>query len=90
MKKVNVTLSIEDEKLEALEHYAKKANTGVQKQMDEALKKLYEEIVPQEVREYLDSKSTRSKRAPGNPQPKASAKCGQQTQKKEAVEHGQS
>lgn len=57
MEKVNITLSFEDEKLEALDFYAKKENSNVQKKLDEALRRLYEDTVPEAVREYLDGKA---------------------------------
>lgn len=76
MKKVNITLTIDDEKLGALEFSLQKAGTTVQKKMDEALRQLYEETVPEPVREYLDARTApaRPKRptkpaAPKNPAP---------------------
>ena len=50
MSKIEVTLTFDDEKLEALEFYLRKENGTVQKRMDEALRKLYEEMVPEAVR----------------------------------------
>ena len=58
MKKVNITLAFDDERLDALEFSLRKENTNVQSRMDEALKLLYEKTVPEPVREYLDSKAT--------------------------------
>jgi len=58
MKKVNITLAFDDEKLDALEFSLRKENTSVQSRMDEALQLLYEKTVPEPVREYLDSKAT--------------------------------
>lgn len=57
MKKVNITLAFDDEKLDALEFSLHKENSTVQSRMDEALKQLYEKTVPEPVREYLDSKA---------------------------------
>lgn len=68
MKKVNITIAFDDEKLDALEFSLRKENTTVQSRMDEALKQLYEKTVPEPVREYLDSKA-----APV-PKPKRSSK----------------
>ena len=68
MKKTSITISFEDEKLDALEFSLKKENTSVQAKMDEALRQLYERTVPEPVREYLDSRA-----APSNssrPRPK--------------------
>lgn len=72
MKKVNITLTFEDEKLDALEFSLKKENASVQAKMDEALRQLYEETVPGPVREYLDSKSAPS--GASRPRPKRPAK----------------
>lgn len=58
MKKVNITLSFDDERLDALEFSLKKENASVQQRMDDALSKLYENTVPEPVREYLDSRTT--------------------------------
>ena len=56
MTKSEITLTFEDEKLEALEYALRKERTTVQKQMDEALRQLYETKVPEAVRDYLDNK----------------------------------
>ena len=56
MKKVNITLTFDEDKLDALEFSLKKENSSVQSRMDDALKRLYEQTVPEPVREYLDSK----------------------------------
>lgn len=57
MKKVNIAIVFDDEKLDALEFTLRKENTSVQARMDEALKQLYEKTVPEPVREYLDSRT---------------------------------
>ena len=58
MKKVEITLSFDEEKLEALELVLRKEKTTVKKKLDEALVQLYEQSVPEPVREYLESKSS--------------------------------
>ena len=79
MKKINITLVFDDEKLDALEFSLKKENATVQERMDDALKKLYEKTVPEPVREYLDSKvqpaPAKAKRPakPAAPKPQALA-----------------
>ena len=75
MDKEEVKLSFDSEKMEALTFYLKKENTTVQKKMDEALRLLYEQTVPEPLREYLDAKSapTRPKRPPRPSQPKTAA-----------------
>ena len=57
MQKTEITLSFDGEKLDALEFYLKKENTTVQKRMNEALTELYERIIPEAVREFLDRKA---------------------------------
>ena len=54
MQKSEIALSIDGEKLDALEYYLKKENATVQKRMNEALMELYERTVPDAVREFLD------------------------------------
>ena len=73
MEKNEIMLSFDSEKMEALVFYLKKENTTVQKKMDEALRLLYEQTVPEPLREYLDAKSApaRPKRPPRPSQPKA-------------------
>ena len=69
MKKTNITLTFDDDKLDALEFSLRKEHSSVQSRMDDALKQLYEQAVPEAVREYLDSKA-----APA-PKPKRTAKA---------------
>ena len=57
MKKVNIPLPFDDDKLDALEFSLRKEHSSVQARMDDALKQLYEQTVPEAVREYLDSKA---------------------------------
>lgn len=72
MEKVNITLSFEKEKLEALEFYAKQENSSVRKKLDEALRRLYEDTVPEPLREYLDARAAPTAR------PKRPAKVQQE------------
>ena len=55
MKKTNITLTFDDDKLDALEFSLRKEHSSVQSRLDDALKQLYEQAVPEAVREYLDS-----------------------------------
>ena len=75
MENNEIKLSFDSEKLEALAFYLKKENSTVQKKMAEALRLLYEQTVPEPLREYLDAKSApaRPKRParPSQPQPAA-------------------
>ena len=69
MKKIEITLSFDEDKLEALEFSLRKEKSSVQKKMQEELSALYESLVPEAVREYLDRKA-----APVRERPKRSAK----------------
>lgn len=62
MEKVSIELSFEADKLEALEYCLQKERTTVKKKMAESLQQLYEEKVPEAVREYLDRKNTPASR----------------------------
>ena len=70
MQKTEIMLSFDAEKLDPLQFDLKKENTTVQKRMNEALTELYERIVPEAVREFLDRK------APPPARPKRPARPG--------------
>ena len=69
MKKTNITLTFDDDKLDALEFSLRKEHYSVQEHLEDALNALYEKTVPEPLREYLDSKA-----APA-PKPKRTAKA---------------
>ena len=73
MQKTNITVAFDDEKLDALEFSLKKdGGSTVQAWLEQALAQLYEQAVPQPLREYLDSRAApppRPKR-PSRPAPK--------------------
>ncbi len=73
MEKSEITLSFDSEKMNAIAIYLKKEDTNVQEKMDEALRQLYEQAVPEPVREYLDAKAAtgaRPRRPPRSSQPR--------------------
>lgn len=72
-QKIEITLSYDDERVEAMEFYLKKENSTVQKKMEAALGQLYETLVPEEVREYIDRKTVPAR-------PKRTAKPNRQPQ----------
>ena len=79
MDKAEIILRFETERLEALEYHLKKERTSVKKQLDEALQKLYEDKVPEPLREYIDSKSTPERpRRPARRQADKTAVSGRQ------------
>jgi hypothetical protein len=72
MEKTELTVSIEPERLAALQFFMlSKAKTTPQKELDHALEEMYEKYVPADTREYLDSKR---KPVPARPRPKRPAK----------------
>lgn len=81
MEKVNITLAFDQEKLNALEYYLKKEKTTAQRRLEEALAQLYEQTVPEPLREYLDSRT-----APP-PRPKRPAKSAPQKTPNTGAEH---
>lgn len=87
MKKIDITLSFEDEKLEAMEIFLKKDGFSVPKKLEETLKKLYEEIVPEPVREFVDAKAgVKPKRTAPSLKPDSKPKA---EPRKEAAAHEQ-
>lgn len=80
MEKTDITLSFEDEKLDALEFSLRKKGGSVQRRMQEALKNLYEQEVAAPVREYLESKSApavRPKRTARGSKPQTDTPAGE-------------
>lgn len=76
MEKVEITISFDAEKMDAVKIYLKKEETTVQKKLDEAMRQLYEQTVPEAVREYLDAKNAPPPKRPPRPsQPKAASKA---------------
>ena len=72
MEKNEITLSFDSERMDALAFYLTKENSTVQKKMDEALRQLYEQTVPEPVREYLDAKNAPAARPKRPPRPSQS------------------
>ena len=58
MQKTNITVAFDEDKLDALEFSLKKSGgSTVQAWLDQSLAQLYEQTVPQPLREYLDSRA---------------------------------
>lgn len=57
MKKTTLTLSYDEEKLNALKIYIGQKNTQVEDELFSALDVLYQKHVPSGVREYIDMRS---------------------------------
>ena len=73
MKKANITVAFDEEKLDALEFSLKKEGSTVQATLEQTLAQLYEQTVPEPLREYLDNRSAPAPRPkrPVRPAPKA-------------------
>ena len=54
MKKENIFISMEAEKLRATKKYMEKKEVSLEQELTDALLKLYEKYVPAPVREYID------------------------------------
>ena len=63
MKKDTIRISLEAEKLRAINRYMEKKDIDIQDELAEQLQKLYEKHVPANVREYIDEKSEEEIRA---------------------------
>ena len=59
MKKTNLTISFESEKLDALLYYMEKKDVDLQSELVDTIQKLYEKHVPQPTREYIEDKLSR-------------------------------
>lgn len=57
MKKTTITLSYDEEKLNALKLYIEQKSTQVEDELVSALDVLYQKHVPSGVREYIDMRS---------------------------------
>lgn len=67
MKKETITIPFDGDKLDALEFSLRKEHSSVQARMDDALRQLYEQTVPEPLREYLDSKTVPAAAKPKRP-----------------------
>lgn len=61
MKKENVSVQMESEKLRATKKYMEKKDASLEQELADALTKLYEKYVPAPVREYIDEAAEDSK-----------------------------
>lgn len=72
MSKKTITISFDEEKLNALKMYLGQKNTQVEKELEKALETLYAKNVPSGVREFIEMKSsTAPKPAEKSRKPKA-------------------
>lgn len=59
MKKTNLTISFESEKLDALTYCIGKKDIDLQDELADTIQKMYEKHVPQPTREYIEDKLSR-------------------------------
>ena len=64
MKKSTVTISFEDEKLNAVKRYMAKKNTDLEEELSAQLEKLYAKFVPAGVQEYINERESEENPAP--------------------------
>lgn len=71
MKKANITISFEQDKLKALQFYAGKKDASLNAELDDFLQKLYEKYVPAQTREYIESmaEAEKPRTRPSRPTP---------------------
>ncbi|MDE7172589.1 MAG: hypothetical protein K2O11_12075 [Oscillospiraceae bacterium] len=69
MKKATIPVTFDEEKLGALEFSLKKEGSTVQATLEQTLAQLYEQTVPQPLREYLDSRAAPAPRPKRPPRP---------------------
>lgn len=73
MKKVNVTISYDEEKLNALKLYLGQKGQTVESELAVATDSLYSKVVPAGVREFIDLRAGMPKPAEKKKTPKPSA-----------------
>ena len=80
MRKVNITVSYESEKLNALRLYLKQKDLSLEAELSKAVDSLYNRVVPQGVREFVEMQAasqsirpvTRAKKSDVPAKPEAS------------------
>ena len=78
MKK-SISISVNEEKLSAIEMYLEQKNTTFAAELDKYVEQLYGKIVPQNVRDFIDMMSAKKPaRKPKNLAPDESEKLSEQ------------
>ena len=75
MKKENIIVGMETEKVKAIRRYMEKKEVTVEEELTDALVKLYEKYVPSQVREYIDESENEIKAQGKSKKQKANAKA---------------
>ena len=61
MRKATITVSYDEEKLDALKRYLERKGIDIQDELEKSIDTLYSKNVPSAVKEYLDMKTEPSK-----------------------------
>ncbi len=70
MKKTNVSIMYDDEKLSAIKLYMSQRDLDIKSELKKSVDSLYAKYVPANVRDYIDMKSSQVKPPkPKNPKP---------------------
>lgn len=64
MKKANITIPFDDEKLRATRFYAHRKDVILEDELEDFLQKTYEKYVPKDTREYLEQNAEATKSKP--------------------------
>ena len=64
MRKAEITVRFEQERLRALEFYIAKKDSTLEAEIDDFMAKLYGKYVPAQTREYIESMESRDERPP--------------------------
>lgn len=73
MKKTNISIMYDDEKLSAIKLYMSQRDLDFKSELEKSVDSLYAKYVPANVREFIDMKSSQTKPPKSkkpNPQPK--------------------
>lgn len=85
MKQVNLTITFDEEKLSALKRYMGKKELDLDREMTDALVKLYEKYVPAPVREYIDENDAPAS-APAKPRRTAKPAAPKPSEEAEVIQ----
>ena len=92
MEKTELTVSIEPERLDALNYFLAQDGSSALKELEKMLTELYEQTVPEDTRGYIERKSAPQKpRRPAHPapKPKPGPSAPQQSEQKKEAHHEQ-
>lgn len=67
MKKITIQISFPTEKLEAVRHYAADRDTDLNRELEDALQRLYEKYVSKDVRAFLEAMEQKPTGRPPRP-----------------------